>query len=81
MRDRSGPNAKAGRKTISPRLVTFLYLLTRDELTSGVVERLIRDTEKTDHPAFSSWHIEALAREWAVRLTTTHRIDIHDSNR
>lgn len=61
----------AGRPDVNRRLVTFLYLLTRDELATGVIERLLKETEKAECPVFSARHIEAQARDWAARLTTS----------
>ncbi len=57
------------------RLTVFLYLLTRDELSSGVIERLLVMVEEKDHFDFSCPHIAALAAEWADRLRSKITID------
>lgn len=51
------------------RLVAFLYLLLRDELTSGQVERLMLDAVKGgDGATYSNAAIEAYARQLVTRL-------------
>ena len=57
----------------SDDLVCFLYVLTRDHLTSGVVEKILLDhihKGKGQRVKYSCPHIEALARSWADELTT-----------
>jgi hypothetical protein len=68
----SAPARREG-KTMSDRLVTFLYLLTRDELPSGQVERLLAEVERADAPTFSAPFVEAQAREWTARLVAQEK--------
>lgn len=55
---------------MSNRLVAFLYLLMRDELATGKVENLIKESEKVIgiRPMFSSVYLENYARQLAERL-------------
>lgn len=52
------------------KLVAFLYLLMRDSLPTGEVERLIQETEHATpvQNQFSAVHLEAYARQLASRL-------------
>ncbi|HEX9640544.1 MAG TPA: hypothetical protein VGB13_04450 [Candidatus Krumholzibacteria bacterium] len=60
------------------RLVCFLYILARDEVPAGAIERvLVHHVELGDKSAdlvkdckrsYSSPRLEALAREWAQRI-------------
>ena len=56
------------------RLTAFLYLLTRDHLASGVIEKLLVTVEGMNEPTttYSCPHLAALAAEWADRLTQAH---------
>ena len=51
------------------RLQGFLYMLMRDAVVPGEVERMVRDVEKSAHPAFSNVHLAAYADELARRLS------------
>lgn len=52
-----------------PRLVALLYLLARDELAAGKIERLMIEAEKAGpDDIYSSKELERMAREWAKRL-------------
>lgn len=54
---------------MNDKLVVFLYLLVCDELATGVIERLLKEVERSDALAvFSAPYIESQARAWAVRL-------------
>jgi len=57
------------------RLITLLYMLMRDEVTPGVIEKLVRDAEATakingdfDTEHYSNRHLTAYAIELASRL-------------
>lgn len=53
------------------RLVMFLYVLMRDEVTSGVVERIMEQhiEKAAGRPVkYSNPHVEAHARDVADRL-------------
>lgn len=50
------------------RLVTFLYLLMRDELPTGKVEALIKEVELAPKPMFTGVYLESYARQLAERL-------------
>jgi hypothetical protein len=56
---------------MSDRLVAFLYVLMRDEVTSGTVEKIMQDHVESHDGArsFSNPHLEAHARELAGRLS------------
>ncbi len=51
-------------------LIMFLYLLAREHLPTGVIERLIEDVEMTcgKNVTFSSPQLAALAMDWKKRL-------------
>jgi hypothetical protein len=51
------------------RLVIFLYLLMRDSLVTGEVERLMSEANIDKTPVFSATHLENYARELAARLS------------
>ena len=51
------------------RLQGFLYMLMRDAVVPGEVERMVRDVEKGAHPVFSNVHLVAYADELARRLS------------
>lgn len=51
------------------RLVHFLYVLLRDKVHPGVVERIVQDTEQTRGACnYSNEHLEGYAHEIADRL-------------
>ncbi len=60
------------------KLQAFLYLLVRDHLSTGVVEKLLAEIRSMDlmieddkyvvHPEFSSPQLADLATEWAEDL-------------
>lgn len=53
------------------RLVGFLYTLMRDEVCPGGIEAVTREAEKiscNSKSAYSNTHLEAYARELALRL-------------
>lgn len=53
------------------RLVAFLYLLMRDELSTGTVCRIIQEFTECSDPTgfeFTNPHLEALARDYADRI-------------
>lgn len=59
------------------RLITFLYLLLRDEMTAGGVESLVISVERTHHAQeevgksaveYSNKHLLSYAEELAGRL-------------
>ena len=52
------------------KLVTFLYLLMRDELPCGVVENIVQDLENTgkDYFVLSNGYLADYAYEIAERL-------------
>ena len=52
------------------KLVTFLYLLMRDELPCGVVERIVQELENTgkDYFVLSNGYLADYAYEIAERL-------------
>ena len=56
---------------VPDQLVLFMYLLMRDELATGVVERLMAEATAgvpgATH-AYSSAHLESYARHLAERL-------------
>ena len=58
---------------MSERLVAFLYVLMRDEVVSGAVERVMEshiESRPRDIPrSYSNPHLEAYARELAERLS------------
>jgi hypothetical protein len=56
---------------VNEHLVAFLYLLMRDELTSGKVENLIKQTETAVKPMYVGVFLEAYARRLASRLVPT----------
>ena len=45
-------------EAMTDRLVTFLYLLMRDELPTGKVEHLITEVEKAERPLFSAAYLD-----------------------
>lgn len=51
------------------RLQVFMYLLMRDVVVPGEVERLVRLAERTDGPVFSNLHVALYAKQLADRLT------------
>lgn len=54
------------------KLVGMLYILMRDDLVPGRVEKLVQDGENHPPPyKFSNPHLEAYARELAARLVET----------
>lgn len=59
----------------SDRLVTFLYLLCRDTICAGELERLVAQAERAIDPAFSNDFIAAYAIECALRLQGTHSFE------
>jgi len=53
------------------KIVTFLYLLMRDELPCGVVERIVQELENTGkNYFFSNGYLADYAYEIAERLLT-----------
>jgi hypothetical protein len=52
---------------MNDKLVTFLYLLMRDELPTGKVENLIAQAN-VGRPIFSGAYLESYARQLAERL-------------
>lgn len=53
------------------RLTAFLYLLNRDHLASGVIEKLLVIVEEMIDPTYSCPHNAALAAEWTDRLRSS----------
>lgn len=52
------------------RLIAFLYLMLRDQLPAGVIEKIMVEQVDTltQEPKFSNPHLEAYARELSERL-------------
>ncbi len=51
------------------KLITFLYILMRDELTPGKVETLVQAVEKIRNPIkFSNGHLALYAKELLSRM-------------
>lgn len=56
---------------MNEELVAFLYVLLRDEVAPGRIERIVIDHEKHPGPyKFSNVYLEGYARELAGRITT-----------
>ena len=51
------------------RLECFLYMLMRDEIVLGEIERLVYEVEKVTEGHGSNKHLAAYAKEIATRLT------------
>lgn len=53
------------------RLVSLMYLLTRDYLPSGDVVALVKDVQALEGatPVFTNPHIEGFARDMVQRIT------------
>ena len=51
------------------KLVTFLYILMRDEVTPGTVAGIIQDHVLDLPTTYTNKHLEAYAREIAEKLT------------
>jgi hypothetical protein len=73
----SAPSKDPDRGKTSESLVQFLYLLARDELAFGVIERVLMDVEKAagKSVAFSEPRMAEYAASLATRLVGT--IDAH----
>lgn len=54
---------------MSAKVQAFIYVLLRDELPSGVIERVIRMSEACEDADFSNPGIAQYASECAARLT------------
>ena len=53
----------------NPKLISFMYLLMKDRLTTGVVEQLVMDVEKLDsYPIFTNKHLLHYAEELVLRM-------------
>lgn len=59
---------KTGNFKSTDKLTNFLYLLMRDELTCGFVEKLIRESEKKKEILFTNGYLAAYAELLSERL-------------
>ena len=51
------------------KLTQFLYILVRDHLPTGIVEKILEDHVSGKRSEFSSKEVAALAKGWAKYLT------------
>lgn len=54
---------------VSPRLQAFLYLLMRDSVVPGEVERLVREAEKNTDMVYSNTYLAGYAEHLGRRLS------------
>lgn len=58
----------SGKVLTDSRLVSFFYLLMRDEVTAGVVQRILLEVADIDEMAFSNGWLAEYAKFVAERL-------------